>query len=208
MTGVQTCALPISFPFATCAGLVYDSGDYERALDKALAMVAYPKARAEQAEARKHGRYVGIGVASYVEICGIGPSAMLPPGVPGWESSTVRIEPDGHVTVLTGISPHGQGQETTFAQMTADAFGIDIDDITVLHGDTGIVPYGVGTFGSRGLSVGGAALMMSVGKLQDKLRKIASTMMEAPPEQLAFTNPCAAWTSWRFNPFMTRSMTA
>jgi aerobic carbon-monoxide dehydrogenase large subunit len=177
-----------AFPYTTCVGLVYDSGDYELALNKALEAVDYKKARAEQDEARKNGRYIGIGVASYVEICGIGPSAMLPPKVPGWESCTVRFEPDSRVTVLTGISPHGQGQETTFAQMVADSFGIDIDDITVLHGDTTIVPYGVGTFGSRGLSVGGAALMMSVVKLQDKLKKIASTMMEAPPDQLTFTN--------------------
>lgn len=181
-----------AFPYATCAGLVYDSGDYHAALNKALEIVDYPKMRAEQAEALKHGRYIGIGIASYVEICGIGPSAMLPPKVPGWESATVRMEPDSRITVLTGISPHGQGQETTFAQMAADAFGVDIDDVAVMHGDTAIVQYGVGTFGSRGLSVGGTALMMSVGKLQDKLKKIASTMMEAPPDQLTFTNRTVA----------------
>ena len=181
-----------AFPYATCAGLVYDSGDYNTALNKALEIVDYPKIRAEQAEALKHGRYVGIGVASYVEICGIGPSVMLPPKVPGWESATVRMEPDSRVTVLTGISPHGQGQETTFAQMASDAFGIDIDDVAVVHGDTAIVQYGVGTFGSRGLSVGGAALMMSVSKVQDKLKKIASTMMEAPPDQLTFANRTVA----------------
>jgi carbon-monoxide dehydrogenase large subunit len=177
-----------AFPCTTAAGLVYDSGDYQQALDKALELIDYKTARAEQAEARKQGRLVGIGLSSYVEICGIGPSAMLPPGVQGWESSTVRIEPDSKITVLTGISPHGQGQETTFAQMAADAFGVDIDDVTVLHGDTAIVQYGVGTFGSRGLALGGTALMMSVGKLQDKLKKIASAMMETPPEQLTFHN--------------------
>ncbi|MGH7934887.1 MAG: xanthine dehydrogenase family protein molybdopterin-binding subunit, partial [Candidatus Binataceae bacterium] len=181
-----------AFPYTTAAGLLYDSGDYEQALDKALAIVDYKKARADQAAARKQGRLVGIGLSSYVEICGIGPSAMLPPGVQGWESSTVRIEPDGNVTVLTGISPHGQGQETTFAQMAADAFGIDIDDITVIHGDTAIVQYGVGTFGSRGLALGGTALMMSVGKLQEKMKRIASAMMETPPEQLTFHNRTVA----------------
>ncbi len=186
-----------AFPFTTPAGLVYDSGDYELALNKALEMIDYKKARAEQAAVLKQGRYVGIGISSYVEICGIGPSALLPPKLKGggWESGTVRIEPDGMVTVLTGISPHGQGQETSFAQMVADAFGIGIDDITVVHGDTAVVPYGIGTFGSRGTSVGGTALMMSVGKLQEKMRKIASTMMETPPDQLVFQQRTVALAS-------------
>jgi aerobic carbon-monoxide dehydrogenase large subunit len=183
-----------AFPASTAGGLVYDSGDYVLALDKALAAVDYPKVRAEQEQARKQGRYIGIGMASYVEICGIGPSALLPPKLKGggWESTTVRIEPDCRVTVLTGVSPHGQGQETTFAQMVADEFGIDIDDVKVLHGDTAVVPYGIGTFGSRGTTVGGPALIMSVTKLQDKMKKIASTMMEVPPDQLTFTNRTVA----------------
>jgi len=183
-----------SFPAPTAGGLVYDSGDYDLALSKALEIVDYKKVRAEQAEARKHGRYIGIGIASYVEICGIGPSSLLPPKLKGggWESSTVRIEPDCKVTVLTGVSPHGQGQETTFAQLVADAFGIDIDDINVVHGDTAIVQYGIGTFGSRGTTVGGPALMLSVGKLQEKMKKIASTMMEVPPDQLVFANRAIA----------------
>jgi len=177
-----------AFPYTTATGLVYDSGDYWAAMEKALVNIDYKRVRTEQADARKNGRLVGVGIASYVEICGIGPSSMLPPGAPGWESSTVRIEPDGKVTILTGISLHGQGQETTFGQMAADAFGIDIDDVTVVHGDTAIVQYGVGTFGSRGLTVGGTAMMMSIGKLQDKLKKIASAMMETPPDQLIFHN--------------------
>ncbi|MGC1341812.1 MAG: molybdopterin cofactor-binding domain-containing protein, partial [Candidatus Binataceae bacterium] len=179
-----------SFPAPTAGGLVYDSGDYDLALTKALEMIDYKQVRAEQAEARKHGRYLGIGIASYVEICGIGPSSLLPPKLKGggWESSTVRIEPDCKVTVLTGVSPHGQGQETTFAQLVTDAFGIDIDDINVVHGDTAIVQYGIGTFGSRGTTVGGPALMLSVGKLQTKMKQIASTMMEVPPDDLVFTN--------------------
>ena len=183
-----------AFPAPTAGGLVYDSGDYNLALDKALEMADYKKMRAEQEAARKNGRYIGIGIASYVEICGIGPSSLLPPKLKGggWESSAVRIEPDSKITVLTGVSPHGQGQETTFAQMVADAFGVDIDDVNVVHGDTAIVPYGIGTFGSRGTTVGGPALMMSVVKLQDKMKKIASTMMEAPPEQLTFVNRTVA----------------
>jgi carbon-monoxide dehydrogenase large subunit len=186
-----------AFPAATAGGLVYDSGDYHLALDKALEMVDYKKMRAEQEAGRKNGRYIGIGIASYVEICGIGPSSLLPPKLKGggWESSAVRIEPDSKITVLTGVSPHGQGQETTFAQMVADAFGVDIDDVNVVHGDTSIVPYGIGTFGSRGTTVGGPALMMSVVKLQDKMKRIASTMMEAPPDQLTFVNRTVALAS-------------
>ncbi|HEY6421059.1 MAG TPA: xanthine dehydrogenase family protein molybdopterin-binding subunit [Candidatus Binataceae bacterium] len=186
-----------AFPAATAGGLVYDSGDYHLALNKALEMIGYQKTRAEQAAALKQGRYIGIGIASYVEICGIGPSSLLPPKLRGggWESATVRIEPDSKVTVLTGISPHGQGQETTFAQMAADAFGVDIDDVNVVHGDTGLVQYGIGTFGSRGTTVGGPALMMSIEKIQDKLKKIASTMMEVPPDQLTFVNRTVALAS-------------
>ncbi len=186
-----------AFPAPTAGGLVYDSGDYNLALDKALAMVEYKKMRAEQEAARKQGRLIGIGISSYVEICGIGPSALLPPKLKGggWESATVRIEPDSKVTVLTGISPHGQGQETTFAQLVADAFGIDIDDVVVVHGDTAQVQYGIGTFGSRGTTVGGPALMLTVQKLQDKMKKIASTMMEVPPDQLIFTERTIAMAS-------------
>lgn len=186
-----------AFPAPTSGGLIYDSGDYNLALDKALEMVDYKKMRTEQEAARKQGRLIGIGISSYVEICGIGPSALLPPGLKGggWESATVRIEPDSKVTVLTGVSPHGQGQETTFAQLVADAFGIDIDDVVAIHGDTAQVQYGIGTFGSRGTTVGGPALMLTVGKLQDKMKKIASTMMEAPPDQLVFTQRTVALAS-------------
>jgi carbon-monoxide dehydrogenase large subunit len=186
-----------SFPATTAGGLVYDSGDYDLALNKALEIVDYKKVREEQAQALKQGRYLGVGIASYVEICGLGPSSLLPPKLKGggWESSTVRIEPDSKVTVLTGVSPHGQGQETTFAQIVADEFGIDIDDINVVHGDTAQVQYGIGTFGSRGTTVGGPALMMSVIKLQDKMKKIASTIMEVPPDQLTFANRTIALAS-------------
>jgi len=185
-----------SLPAATASGLVYDSGDYELTLNKALEQIDYPKRRAEQAEAAKEGRYIGIGIASYVEICGIGPSARLPPELKGGgsESCTVRIEPDAN-HLLTGVAPHGQGQETSFAQIVADELGIDIDDVTVVHGDTAVVPYGIGTFGSRGTTVGGPALMMSIGKLQAKMKRIAATMMKVPPDQLEFRNRTIAMAS-------------
>ena len=136
------------FPFPTATGLIYDSGNYAAPLDKAMATVDYKKLRAEQAEARKQGKLMGIGICTYGEICGFGPSPATPAG--GWESATVKIEPSGKVTVLTGTCSHGQGEETTFAQIAADELGVDIDDILVLRGDTAIVPYGIGTFGSRG----------------------------------------------------------
>ena len=132
------------FPFHTATGLEYDSGDYEAALNKALDLSGYRKLREEQKQARAEGRLIGIGLSSYVEICALGPSQAMPAG--GWESATVRIEPTGKVTILTGASPHGQGQETSFAQIAADELGVDIYDITVIHGDTGVVQYGIGTF--------------------------------------------------------------
>jgi carbon-monoxide dehydrogenase large subunit len=186
-----------AFPFTSAAGLQYDSGDYESALNKALEMVEYEKLRAEQAEARKKGRYLGIGLSTYVEICGIGPSALLPPKLKGggWESATVRVEPDSKVTVLTGVSPHGQGQETSFAQIVADGLGIDVEDVVVQHGDTAVVQYGIGTFGSRATALGGTAVVMALGKVQEKMKTIASRMMEVPPQQLIFTNRTIALAS-------------
>jgi CO/xanthine dehydrogenase Mo-binding subunit len=123
---------------------------------------------------RKQGRYLGIGVASYVEICGFGP----------WESSTVRVEPGGEVTIFTGISPHGQGQETTFAQLAADYIGADFDSVIVHHGDTGNTSHGNGTGGSRGLAVGGAAVVLSLTKIREKARRIAAHMLEAAEEDI------------------------
>jgi carbon-monoxide dehydrogenase large subunit len=130
------------FPFHTATGLDYDSGNYEAALDKAQGIADYAKLRAEQKAARADGRLIGIGISTYVEICALGPSQAMPAG--GWESATVRIEPTGKVTVLTGASPHGQGQETSFAQIAADELGVDMNDVTVIHGDTGVVQYGIG----------------------------------------------------------------
>ena len=112
------------FAKPTPAGLMYDSGNYPIALDKALQIVGYQELRAEQQRLRQQGRYLGIGISSYIEICGIGPSFLMPPGVGGWESCTIRIEPTGMVSVLTGVSPHGQGNETTFAQIVADELGV------------------------------------------------------------------------------------
>jgi aerobic carbon-monoxide dehydrogenase large subunit len=172
------------FPFHTATGLEYDSGDYSAALDKALNLAGYEKLREEQTKARAEGRLIGIGLSSYVEICALGPSQAMPAG--GWESATVRIEPTGKVTVMTGASPHGQGQETSFAQIAADELGVDMNDVTVIHGDTAVVQYGIGTFGSRATAVGGTAVLIAIQKLKEKAAKIAAHMMQCEAGQVTF----------------------
>src|SRR6266436_2248199 len=172
------------FPFHTATGLDYDSGDYEAALAKALDLSGYAKLRDEQEKARAEGRLIGIGMSSYVEICALGPSQAMPAG--GWESATVRIEPTGKVTVMTGASPHGQGQETSFAQIAADELGVDLNDVTVIHGDTAIVQYGIGTFGSRATAVGGTAVLIAIQKLKEKAAKIAAHMLQGDASSLSF----------------------
>jgi carbon-monoxide dehydrogenase large subunit len=175
---------PNEFPFKTSGGVFYDSADYERALDRALEVADYKGLRKKQAELRKQGKYMGIGLSSYVEICAMGPSTILPGG--GWEAGTIRIERTGKVTVLTGASPHGQGQETTFAQIVADEFGIDTEDVVTIHGDTARVAAGIGTFGSRGTAVGGTAVFMAAQDLKEKLKKIAAHRLECTPDKIEF----------------------
>jgi len=173
-----------SFPFPTATGLIYDSGDYAAPLKKALDAVGYDKLREEQAEGRKHGKLMGIGMATYGEICAFGPSPATPAG--GWESATVKIEPSGKVTVMTGVSPHGQGEETTFAQIVGDELGVDIDDVLVLHGDTSIVQYGIGTFGSRATAVGGTAIYMALQDLKAKVKKFGAMLLKS--DDVTFAN--------------------
>ncbi|MBI1749677.1 MAG: xanthine dehydrogenase family protein molybdopterin-binding subunit [Acidobacteria bacterium] len=175
---------PKDFPYATPTGVTYDSANYQKSLDLALQKSGYAKLRKEQAKLRKQGRYLGIGLSTYVEICAMGPSSAMPAG--GWESATVRVEPTGKVTILTGASPHGQGQETSFAQMGAEILGLTPDDVHVVHGDTAAVPYGIGTFGSRGTAVGGTAAYKSLIKLRDKLAQIAGHLMGEDPQKLVF----------------------
>ncbi len=168
---------PDAFPYNTPTGLTYDSGEYERSLDKVLELADYKGLRAEQAKLRQQGRYMGIGVSCYIEMCGFGP----------YESASVRVEPSGAVTVMTGISPHGQGQETTFSQIVADRLGVAFDNIAVRHGDTGNTPIGQGTMGSRGLVTGGSALVMALDKVEAKARRIAAHLLEAAPEDIEFS---------------------
>ena len=175
---------PKEFPYATPTGLIYDSANYERSLDLALKNADYKKLRQEQAKARRLGRYLGIGVSTYVEICAMGPSSAMPAG--GWESATVRVEPTGKVNILTGSSPHGQGQETSFAQIGAEVLGLEVDDVNIVHGDTATVPYGIGTFGSRATAVGGTAVYKSLLKVRDKLAQIAGHLLGEDPQRLVF----------------------
>jgi carbon-monoxide dehydrogenase large subunit len=165
------------FPFPTATGLMYDSGDYAAPLRKALELADYTKLRKEQEASRKEGKLMGIGISTYGEICAIGPSPATPAG--GWESATVRVEPSGKVTVMTGISPHGQGEETTFAQIAADELGVDLDDIAVLHGDTSQVQYGIGTFGSRATAVGGTAMYFALQDIKAKMKKFGAAMLNS-----------------------------
>lgn len=175
------------FPYTTASGLAYDSGNYQPALDKAIQTVGYEALRAEQARVNASGsRRMGVGFSTYVEVCGMGPSAAMPAG--GWESSTVRVEPTGKVTVLTGAHPHGQGEETTFAQIVADRLGLGIDDVRVVHGDTATVQYGIGIFGSRGLSVGGTAVAQATDRVIDKVVRIAAHLLEVSADDLAYQN--------------------
>ncbi len=171
---------PSAFPYMTPTGQNYDSGEYDRALTKALEVSDYAKLRAEQKErlARGDRKLLGVGMACYVEMCGFGP----------YESAVVRAEPGGSVTAFTGTSSHGQGHETTFAQIIADQLGVDFDKIQVRHGDTANTPMGNGTGGSRSLVVGGSAMLRASLKVQEKARRIAAHMLEAAPDDVVFAD--------------------
>jgi carbon-monoxide dehydrogenase large subunit len=172
------------FPAETATELLYDSGDYEAALDRLLEVADYEGLRSEQEEKRARGEIMGIGLSTYVEICGIGPSAALPAG--GWEACTVEVRRTGAVVVKTGISPHGQGEETAFAQIVADRLGVPMEAVEIAHGDTDYVPEGIGTFGSRGIAVGGAALAISLDTIRTKAKKFAAHLLEAHEEDIEY----------------------
>jgi aerobic carbon-monoxide dehydrogenase large subunit len=178
------------FPFTTATGVTYDSGNYIVACEQALKNIDYAGLLQEQVRRRAAGgKLMGIGMSSYVEICGMAPSQVLGAvggQAGGWESATVRVHPTGKVSVMTGASSHGQGHETTFAQIAADELGIALDDVEIIHGDTDKVQSGIGTFGSRSTAVGGGALHMSLIKVKDKARKIAAHQLEADESDLEY----------------------
>ena len=171
---------PAAFPYQAPTGQHYDSGEYDRALTRALEVSRYAQLRAEQRRRieAKDRRLLGIGMACYVEMCGFGP----------YESAMVRVEPSGTVTAFTGTSPHGQGHETTFAQIIADQLGVEFDQVIVRHGDTSTTPMGFGTGGSRSLAVGGSAMLNASGKVQEKARRIAASMLEAAFEDVELSD--------------------
>jgi carbon-monoxide dehydrogenase large subunit len=178
-------------PYTVATGITYDSGDYHTAFDQALELSGYRSFRAEQAKARKSGKYLGIGLCSYTEICGLGPSQVA--GAVGfggglYESAIVRVYPTGVVRAYLGVRPHGQGEETTFAQIVADEFGVPIENVEIVAGDTESTPQGWGTYGSRTTAVGGSALKQAAVKVKEKAKKLAAHLLEANEADLEWSD--------------------
>ncbi len=179
------------FPATIASGLEIDSGNFQASLDKALKTIGYDDLRREQAERRKRGdtKELGIGLSTYVEMCGLAPSRILGAiryGAGGWDAATVRCLPTGTVQVLIGTSPHGQGHVTTFSQIAAERLGVPIENVEVLHGDTTVVPLGMDTYGSRSLAVGGVALWHATEKIIVKARKIVAHQLEVAEDDLEY----------------------
>lgn len=177
---------------AACS-LQFDSGNYQASLDKAKELIGYEDLRRQQAERREGGdtKQLGIGVSTYIEMCGLAPSQVLAAlryGAGGWEAATIRCKPTGKVEVVTGTSPHGQGHVTTWSQIVADELGVDFDDVEVLHGDTAISPTGMDSYGSRSLSVGGVALHFAADKIKTKAKKIAAHELEVAEEDIEWAD--------------------
>ncbi|MER6112548.1 xanthine dehydrogenase family protein molybdopterin-binding subunit [Streptomyces hirsutus] len=181
------------FPYDSIAGLTYDSGNYEAATEKALALFGYDDLRAEQQKRNERGDTVrlGIGISTYTEMCGLAPSRVLRDlryGAGGWEAASIRMLPTGKVEVVTGTSPHGQGHVTSWSQIAADVLGVPFEDIEVVHGDTRAAPQGMDTYGSRSLVVGGSAVHRAAEKVVEKARKVAAHLLEANENDLDFTD--------------------
>ena len=178
-----------AFPYQTPVALQYDSGDYQSTLEMALRTAGYAEFEQRRQEAARRGKLRGIGLATYIEACGIAPSAVV--GSLGaraglFESAAVRVHPTGSVTILTGSHAHGQGHETTFAQLVSDHLGVPIESIEIVHGDSAKIPYGMGTYGSRSLAVGGTAIIKAMDKVIAKGRKIAAHLLEASEADVEF----------------------
>jgi aerobic carbon-monoxide dehydrogenase large subunit len=183
---------PDAFPYdpvGILSGLEYDTGDYEKTLDRALELVDYEGFRREQEEARAQGKYLGLGLSSYVEICGVAPSAWMGGqgwGAGLWESANVRVHLTGQVVVTAGTQSHGQGHETTIAQVVASELGIPVEDVMVEHSDTLGTPFGYGTYGSRSAAVGAVAVYQALQRIKDKARRLGAHMLEADAEDVVF----------------------
>ncbi len=180
---------PDDFPYETPVAFTYDSGDYPALFDKVEELSGYQGLRASQAAAREDGRIVGVGFAGCIEASGPAPSAVavgLGAAIGLYESGSIRVHPTGKVVAITGSHSHGQGHETTFAQIVADELGIPIEDIELVHGDTDRSPYGVGTYGSRSAAIGGSALVKSAEKIREKLKALAAHLLEASPDDMIY----------------------
>jgi carbon-monoxide dehydrogenase large subunit len=180
-----------SFPYATPVGLTYDTGDYEACLSRALELADVKGFAARRDASKARGMLRGLGYSCYIEACGLAPSNIA--GALGaraglFEAGEVRVNPTGSVTVFTGSHSHGQGHETTFAQVVSDRLGVPIEQIEIVHGDTGRIPFGMGTYGSRSIAVGGSAIMKALDKIEAKAKKIAAHMLEASVEDIEFAN--------------------
>jgi aerobic carbon-monoxide dehydrogenase large subunit len=173
------------FPYTSATGFVYDSGDYERAMNLALERAGYRELREEQARLREEGRLLGIGLATFTEAVGAGPSRHYDIlGIKMFDSAELRVHPTGKAILKLGVQTQGQGHETTFAQIVAEELGIPVEDVTVQHGDTDNTPYGLGTYASRSTPTGGAATAVAARKVRDKAKQIAAHLLEASPEDL------------------------
>jgi carbon-monoxide dehydrogenase large subunit len=180
-----------AFPYQTPVALQYDSGNYGPILDKALKMADYAGFEARRQEAAKRGKLRGLGLCTYIEACGLAPSNVA--GAIGaraglYESAEVRFHPTGTVSVFVGVHAHGQGHETTFSQIVAERLGVPLENIEIVHGDTSQIPFGMGTYGSRSLAVGGSAIVKAADKIIAKGKKIAAHLMEASVVDVAFSN--------------------
>ena len=182
------------FPHRSPTGLIYDQGSYRETLEMALAAADVPAFRARQADARRQGRYLGIGISSFCERTGYGTPAFAARGMavtPGWETVELTVGPSGQVEARIGASPHGQGLATTLAQIVADALGVTPDGVRVIHGDTDRTPYGFGTFASRSLVLSGGALTLAGRALRAKLGEIAGGLLEADPGDIEISDNIA-----------------
>lgn len=180
-----------AFPYTTPVGLTYDTGDYEVCLARAIELADVAGFAARRDAAKQNGKLRGLGYSCYIEACGLAPSKIA--GALGaraglFEAGEVRVHPTGTVTVFTGSHSHGQGHETTFAQVVADRLGLSMDQVEIVHGDTGRIPFGMGTYGSRSIAVGGTAIMKALDKIEAKAKKIAAHLLEASASDIEFGN--------------------
>ena len=208
-----------TFPHQTPVVMAYDAGDYNASLKKAMELADYKGFAKRKRESARHGKLRGIGISAYIEACGIAPSqavGSLGSGVGLWESAEVRVNPTGSVEVLTGSHSHGQGHETTFAQLVSERLGISIEDVSIVHGDTDKVQFGMGTYGSRSGPVGMSAIVKALDKIEAKAKKVAAFVLEAAEGDIEFkdgkftvagTDKSAAWGDIALNAYIAHKFT-